>query len=448
MTNGTALVYGQTGDYPATLYGGALEGEYGNISVSNPAVLSVTPKNTGETPNLAVAAKKVGTSIVTLTREESRFYAPHTASYTFTVTPRVLTPILTATDKLFDGLVSAKGTLRLENIVAGDNVTCQYADCTFASPLVGTRRATATGITLSGEDAGNYTLVGTTASDDAIIHKASLQADVISYRMNDTEYGFVKAKVMETAANKNISLPGNCRIADGVGNIGSMQNEAYNRSGIYRNALGIIWDTMDSAVVIDGITCVDLDLTVTTGQPFVYGDNTTGYDEETSVVTYTSLQDQWQVENKAQKIATNAPTTATLNVYLRKGEHLLVDTAIGTYNGRMDVTVKKHGEQSVLAVDKIDTFFPVNFGDDFRVSKLGEATRSQELTSRGDYWNGIEPFTAPETGVYTFTFTVTGKSYLHDVDERYTQNMPGMKPVIELRKFTINGTEMHGIDKQ
>ena len=341
MTNGTALVYGQTGDYPATLYGGALEGEYGNISVSNPAVLSVTPKNTGETPNLAVAAKKVGTSIVTLTREENRFYAPHTASYTFTVTPRVLIPILTATDKLFDGLVSAKGTLRLENIVAGDNVTCQYADCTFASPLVGTRRATAT-----------------------------------------------------------------------------------------------------------GITCVDLDLTVTTGQPFVYGDNTTSYDEETSVVTYAATDNLWQVENKAQKIATNAPATASLNVYLRKGEHLLVDTAIGTYNGRMDVTVKKHGEQSVLAIDKIDTFFPVDFGDDFRVSKLGEATRSQELTSRGDYWNGIEPFTAPETGVYTFTFTVTGKFYLHDVDERYTQNMPGMKPVIELRKFTINGTEMHGIDKQ
>lgn len=448
VTDDTAVVYGHTCDYSATLYGGALEGEYGRLSVSDTTVLSVTPKETGETPDLAVTAKKVGTSTVTLTREESRFYAPHTVSYTFTVTPRELTPNLTAADKTYDGSVSAEGTLQLENTVAGDDITCSYTECAFASSLVGTRTATATGITISGADVANYTLARTTASDDAAINMASLDVEVISYKMNQTVSNTIKTETINKAADNNISLPSSCILAYSEGSFGTMTNGEYARTGIYHNALGVLWDNLSSEVVVGGVPCVTLQLTVTTGQPFVYGDNTTGYDEETAVVTYASSQDSWQIENKARTIATNAPATANLNVYLRQGEHLLVDTAIGTYNGRMDVTVKKHGEQTILATDKIDTFFPVNYGDDFRVSKLTEATQSQAITSRGDYWNGIESFTAPETGVYTFTFTVTGESYLHSLDARYKQNLPAMKPVIELRKFTINGKEEYGIDKQ
>ncbi|MBQ1947213.1 MAG: hypothetical protein II359_01195, partial [Clostridia bacterium] len=81
-----------------------------------------------------------------------------------------------------------------------------------------------------------------------------------------------------------------------------------------------------------------------------------------------------------------------------------------------------------------------------RVSKLQLATNKSYNAERGDYWSNVQPFTAPSTGVYTFTITVTGKSYLHTIDERYTQNLPAQKPVTELKKFTINGKEMHGID--
>lgn len=140
--------------------------------------------------------------------------------------------------------------------------------------------------------------------------------------------------------------------------------------------------------------------------------------------------------------------TAMAGIYTFAASNVALNRPVVVSSTTSDEFIQWKWHYSFLATDRIDTFFPVGYGDDFRVSKLSDATLSQALTQRGDYRNGIEPFTAPETGVYTFTFTVTGKFYLHDVDERYTQNMPGMKPVIELRKFTINGTEMHGIDKQ
>ena len=123
-----------------------------------------------------------------------------------------------------------------------------------------------------------------------------------------------------------------------------------------------------------------------------------------------------------------------------------MNTAIGVYYGRMDVTVTNVNESTVLAEDKIYAFFPVNFNDDFRVSKLNEAESSREVTNRGDYWKQVTPFTAPRTGVYTFTIAVTGESYLRSVDDRYTSNLPAQKPMIEIQKFMINGVEQHGID--
>ena len=208
----------------------------------------------------------------------------------------------------------------------------------------------------------------------------------------------------------------------------------------------MIDDTVISELVIETIPCVTVTYHMTTGQNAVYGDNTTEASEQTGITTYVNSADAWQTVNKARKIATDSPATATLNVYLKEGEHLLVDTAIGVYYGRMDVTVTNVNESTPLAEDKIDAFFPANHEDDFRVSKLNEAKPSEQKTGRGDYWKDVVPFTAPKTGVYTFTITVTGKSYLHSIDNRYTKNLPAQKPVTELLKFTINGTEQYGID--
>ena len=108
---------------------------------------------------------------------------------------------------------------------------------------------------------------------------------------------------------------------------------------------------------------------------------TTTYGEETAVVSYASEQNPWQIDNKARKIATNTPATAKLNVYLRKGERLKVDTAIGLYHGRMDVTVKKSDDSLILATDRIDAFFPVHYEESFYVSNLNNSQRSKAYSA-------------------------------------------------------------------
>lgn len=359
-----------------------------------------------------------------------------TKDITYTVAQRPVTALFQAEDRPYDGTPSAQGTLVLDNVVAGENLSCHYTFCSFDSPLVGERLASATGLVLDGASS-NYMLTNTTASDRAVIQKATLDVDIISYLMNQTEMNDIKAKTMEKAAAQNITLPASCTIADSTGSIGHITDEIFNRTDTYHNALGILWDHLCSDVVVDGIPCVALNLTVTTGQPLVYGDNTTTYGEETAVVSYASEQNPWQIDNKARKIATNTPATAKLNVYLRKGERLKVDTAIGLYHGRMDVTVTKSDDSLILATDRIDAFFPVHYEESFYVSNLNNAVFSDTITQSGDYLDGVVPFTAPESGIYTFTFTVTGESYLHSIDDRYTQNLPAQKPVTELYTFTI-----------
>ena len=362
------------------------------------------------------------------------------------IAQKEITPKLVAEDRLYNGTTEAKGTIDLPGKVIGDDVSATYVACTFNSPLVGTWTATATGIALIGSAASNYTLKDTSATDAANITKAVLTVDVNSDWVNTAQEALIKEKTARAGTAVNIKLPASYTIENANGSYGNISDESYARSGVYYNALGVIEDTLASELVMENIPCVAVTYHITTGQNAVYGDNTTDTSEQTTITTYVNSADSWQIENKTRKIATNSPATATLNVYLKEGEHLLVDTAIGVYYGRMDVTVTKVKESTVLAEDKIDAFFPVNFNDDFRVSKLNEAKPSEELTKRGDYWEEVVPFTAPSTGVYTFTITVTGKSYLHTIDERYTQNLPAQKPVTELKKFTINGTEMHGID--
>ncbi|QDZ29634.1 MBG domain-containing protein [Noviherbaspirillum sp. UKPF54] len=83
---------------------------------------------------------------------------------TYTITPKALTPI--AAGKVYDGTTTAAVTAT--GLVSGDNVTLSGSG-TFGSKNVGNYNVSITGITLSGADAGNYSLSGTSASANASI---------------------------------------------------------------------------------------------------------------------------------------------------------------------------------------------------------------------------------------------------------------------------------------
>ena len=72
-------------------------------------------------------------------------------------------------NKSYDGTTSATVTLATDAI-GGDVVTAAYTSASFADKNVGNGKpVSVSGISISGADAGNYTLLNTTASTTANI---------------------------------------------------------------------------------------------------------------------------------------------------------------------------------------------------------------------------------------------------------------------------------------
>ncbi len=90
------------------------------------------------------------------------------------ITARPLLVTAKGVDKVYDGTTDATVTLS-DNRIAGDKLTDNYTTATFASPNVGNNiPITVTGISISGTDAGNYTLTDTSTTTAANITPAKL----------------------------------------------------------------------------------------------------------------------------------------------------------------------------------------------------------------------------------------------------------------------------------
>jgi hypothetical protein len=85
------------------------------------------------------------------------------------IIPKPLTGSITAAGKVYDGTIAATILTRaLNGVIQGDDVIYTGGTATFDTPTVGTAKTvTATGFSLSGADAGNYTVsnVTTTTAD-------------------------------------------------------------------------------------------------------------------------------------------------------------------------------------------------------------------------------------------------------------------------------------------
>ena len=88
---------------------------------------------------------------------------------TLTVTPRILTANYTASNKTYDGTTAATAAVGSDNRLANDQLAITIGGASFADANAGTGKAVAiAGATLSGTDAGNYTLAATGASTATI----------------------------------------------------------------------------------------------------------------------------------------------------------------------------------------------------------------------------------------------------------------------------------------
>src|SRR5207247_1605915 len=97
-------------------------------------------------------------------------------SASFDVTKATVTGSITASNKVYDGTTTATiATRSLSGVLGSDVVSLSGGTATFASKTVGAAKTvTATGLSLSGADAGNYQLASTTASTTADITAKTL----------------------------------------------------------------------------------------------------------------------------------------------------------------------------------------------------------------------------------------------------------------------------------
>jgi uncharacterized repeat protein (TIGR03803 family) len=139
----------------------------GDVLTDSYATAAFADKNVG-------TAKPVGVSGIAIAGADAGNYTFNTtASTTANITARALTVTATGVDKVYDGATAAAVTLA-DNRLAGDVLTDSYTTASFADKNVGTAKAVSvSGISLSGADAGNYT-VNTTASATANITARAL----------------------------------------------------------------------------------------------------------------------------------------------------------------------------------------------------------------------------------------------------------------------------------
>ena len=202
---------------PVTMTAGGYRGAYDGFSHA-PAACVVRGSYTGAlacSDSLASVGPDVGSGVVTpvlvLNGEIATNFAVTSVAGSFDISPKALTAELELTYKAYDGTTAVPLYFcSLSGVVGTDDVTCDTTAATAAyeSKDAGMRRATATGLRLTGTAAGRYTFDGTASGTGQIgqLHlHVSASHDPIAYGDPaptgfDIAYqGFLEGETAETA---------------------------------------------------------------------------------------------------------------------------------------------------------------------------------------------------------------------------------------------------------
>jgi hypothetical protein len=164
ITGMTAVSKVYNGTTAATLTGGTLSGVVGGDIVNFSG-------QTGTFSSKSVGSgKAVTVSGISLTGTDAGNYTfGNPTGLTADITSKTLTVTATAQNKVYNGTTAATATLS-DDRVSGDILTTAFTTAAFANKNIGTNKnVTVSGISVSGADAGNYTLASTTATTTASI---------------------------------------------------------------------------------------------------------------------------------------------------------------------------------------------------------------------------------------------------------------------------------------
>ncbi|MDH7975481.1 YDG domain-containing protein [Sphingomonas sp. AR_OL41] len=166
----------------------------------------------GFAPRASVAGGPYALSIAAGTLQSGSGYAfAFNSLGQLTITAKELTGTISVSNKTYDGTTTASGSIALNGVVAGDTVSTSGTSYSFADKNAGTgKTVNVTGTTLTGADAGNYTLsIPATALADIL--KAALTGTIT---VNNKTYDGT------TAATGSLTISGIIG-SDNVGTTGS-----------------------------------------------------------------------------------------------------------------------------------------------------------------------------------------------------------------------------------
>lgn len=142
------------------------------------------------TPGVIGSGRSAGTYTLTANAgslASSLNYAFSFGTSGLQIDPKALSGVLTANGKIYDGTNAATGSIALTGVVPGDAVSAAgtYA---FADRNAGTgKTVTASGVTLSGADAGNYTVSVATALADILRRPVAVTANAAMKAFGDAD---------------------------------------------------------------------------------------------------------------------------------------------------------------------------------------------------------------------------------------------------------------------
>ena len=178
---GNTSVYGQSVMFTATVTSGGNSVTEGSVTFldGNTVLASDVSLDSAGQASFSISTLDVASTPYTITADYNNTpdFDPSSGTATLTITPKALTASITAADRFYDGTASATISIyALDGVVGTDRVSVDPSGVTasFDDKDAGTdKTVTATGIALTGTDAGNYT-VNSVATTNATIKPFTL----------------------------------------------------------------------------------------------------------------------------------------------------------------------------------------------------------------------------------------------------------------------------------
>jgi trimeric autotransporter adhesin len=260
--------------------------------ISGDAVTYTGGSATFDTKNVGTGKTVTATGLSLTGSDAGNYTVDPSAITTADITAKALTGSITAANRVYDGNTSATILTRtVVGVLAGETVTYNGGTATFDTKSVGTSKTvTATGLTLGGSDAGNYTVNATaattadittlgitgsfTAADKAYDGNTSATVDtrsltgVIAPDVVSLNGGTATFDTKNVGANKTVTLASATLAGADAGNY-SLSSVATTTADI--TPLAITGSITASSKVYDGTTAATILTRTLLGQ--IAGDN-------------------------------------------------------------------------------------------------------------------------------------------------------------------------------